>query len=342
MIVINARNVQEALTLGTERLLDDGRKEESRNGPVLVIDSPVTTVYRNPRERVLDLEARDHNPFFAFFETLWMFAGRNDLETLVPFNRNMAAFSDDGKFIRGSAYGCRWRSWFQLDQLQWLIEHLTNDPTSRRAVLTMWDPYSDLTSDTKDKPCNLQVLFRIRSGQLDITVYNRSNDIVWGAYGSNAVHFSMLQEYMAQALNLEVGFYYQVANNFHAYLENPVFQRMKKWVRENKEPDNFLTANHLYQYGYIPPSMLDKDKSLEDWDCDVKWFWESPTHAITRHSFFSNVALPMIRAHYAWRMKKDPQRFEKAKKLLSECRAEDWRVACWNWLERRQRKAEEK
>lgn len=50
-----------------------------------------------------------------------------------------------------------------------------------------------------------------------MTVANRSNDIIWGCYGANAVHMSMLQEFVANALGIPVGLYNQVSNDWHIY-----------------------------------------------------------------------------------------------------------------------------
>lgn len=344
MFTIDAANVNDALALGTRLLEDHGVQESSRNGPVLVAPEPVVTVYNYPWQRVLFLAERDHNPFFAFFETLWMFAGRDDLETLLPFNKNMAQFSDDGVYIRGSAYGCRWRRWFGYDQLEDLVHHLQADPRSRRAVLTMWDARTDPRVSSKDLPCNLQVLFRLNTyagtdrERLDMTVFNRSNDIVWGAYGSNAVHFSMLQEYVAGRLGVGIGKYYQFSNNFHGYVENPVYQRVREFYRHILIPNSNVYAS-LRQLSFTYP-MFSQGVSPKLWDTDVKAIWAGEEdESKFNHSFFPEVALPLLRAHKAWRDRSDPRRFSKAKYWLYDCLAPDWRLAAWQWVNRRQRRA---
>src|SRR5262249_11634251 len=144
-------------------------------GTVLVIDEPVTITYTHPRERVLFNTVRDANPFFHLYEALWMLAGRNDVAPLSYYNSRMKEFSDDGKTLNG-AYGYRWRnargreygsgltivmvddptlptgkrpvcadlSVGSCDQLDTLVNHLRADPTSRRAVLQMWNVEDDL------------------------------------------------------------------------------------------------------------------------------------------------------------------------------------------------------
>lgn len=81
--------------------------------------------------------------------------------------------------------------------------------------------WSDCGAVSKDIPCNLGVLFRVNDNNLDMTVTNRSNDIIWGLYGSNHVQFSMLHIAFAESLGWELGTYTHVSNSFHAYLDGP-------------------------------------------------------------------------------------------------------------------------
>jgi hypothetical protein len=83
----------------------------------------------------------------------------------------------------------------------------------------MWSAKDLVHQKTKDVPCNTSIYFAVNGeGALDMTVCNRSNDLVWGALGANAVHMSVLQEYIAARLDRDVGQYYQFTNNLHGYL----------------------------------------------------------------------------------------------------------------------------
>ncbi len=73
--------------------------------------------------------------------------------------------------------------------------------------------------------CNTHIYFDLRGGALNMTVCCRSNDLLWGAYGANAVHFSVLQEVIAWELAVSVGVYRQMSNNFHIYTELPMVQK---------------------------------------------------------------------------------------------------------------------
>lgn len=228
MNVITVRNVHRALPNAIDFLLREGIRRESRNGPVVQAPTPVTTVYQRPSERVVFWPERDANPFFHLFESLWMLSGRNDVASVARYAKQMMQYSDDGATLHG-AYGFRWRNHFVLsnrqdnfyhDQLPVIADRLRENPNDRRQVLSMWDAEEDFGREGKDLPCNLMATFQVSpEGALDLVVFNRSNDIVWGCYGANAVHFSYLHEYMALLAGYPMGTYTQVSVNWHAYLD---------------------------------------------------------------------------------------------------------------------------
>lgn len=223
MTILKARNVNGLLMPALRLIQAEGQPVSSRAGPVLTVPWPVMSVYERPRERVLLHPLRHCNPFFHFFEAMWMLAGRNDVEYLEQFVPRMATFAEDNGLLHG-AYGYRWRKHYDFDQIDWAVKHLANDPSSRRCVINMWDPDAD-NEPKNDLPCNTQLMFRVVGNALNMTVLNRSNDAIWGAYGANCVHFSFLQEFMACALELEVGRMFQFTNNLHIYLENAAWKR---------------------------------------------------------------------------------------------------------------------
>lgn len=322
MHVIEARNIQGALIQGLWHLKAEGRKRGSRNGEVLVVDGPVTTNYVYPRERVLFWPARDANPFFHLFESLWMLAGQNEVAPLTHYVGRMKDFSDDGVTLQG-AYGHRWTQHFHFDQLKVVIQRLMLDPDDRRCVLQMWDCQVDLDSKSRDIPCNTHIYFtRDYLGRLDMMVSCRSNDIIWGAYGANAVHFSMLQEFMAAGIGCAVGRYWQVSNNFHAYTKvfDPLFAALSGPAIAN--PYNFPVTMNRY-----PLVSID----LEEWRNELYRFvlgqhWQGFTDP-----FFKEVADPMQRAYGLYRKGE----LDAAIDIVGTVRAQDWCLAGAEWLERR-------
>jgi thymidylate synthase len=338
MYVLRARNVHCALPMGLDLLDECGIPRRSRAGNCVTAPAPVTTVYEQPTERVLFWPERDANPFFHFFEALYFLAGRNDAGYLDRFVRDYSArFSDDGRTLHGS-YGHRWRRHWRmagegrpLDQVATVIQLLRQHPDTRRAVLAMWDPISDLHGDEGlvDIPCNTAVMFRVRFGRrdepnrLDMTVTCRSNDIIFGAYGANAVHFSFLQEYVAANLGLVVGSYWQVSNDFHAYED--VLSRVA--VGSLARPERRIPS--LYETGEVRPFPLIQDPVA--WDNDLGLFMEEPESGALQEIFFNAVAQPLWMAHVSYREK----RWADAAEWADACAATDWRAAALQWLNKR-------
>lgn len=384
MHVIRARNVCEALLAGVSYLLREGLREDSRNGPVIVAPGPVTTVYERSTERVLSSPVRDANPFFHLAEALWMLAGRDDARFLNLFVRDFGARFADGEVMHG-AYGHRWRRALGFDQLDRVVEILRNDRLSRQAVIQMWDARTliddlyprggdegascdDLLGEWKDRPCNTHAYLRVRgdrgdkdlghgnvvdydNGVLDMLVSCRSNDVVWGAYGANAVHFSVLQEYLAARIGVGVGPLWQTSWNYHAYVSE-----LSSLERRSSRAGNFSGVDMLgyslrgnvYESGVFHEPLV-SDVERFDTECArllelhevVDWtrvetvppgnldcFLEVGRMANT---FLVNTAWPLLAAHGCWRAR----RHQAALGWLGLVRAQDWREAGREWLDRR-------
>lgn len=352
MDIITANSVSDALGTALGRLRTSGIKQDSRNGAVLVMPTPVVTVYTQPCKRVLFSPLRDANPFFHLMEALWMLAGKNDLLFPMQFNQRFREYSDDGSTIWG-AYGWRWREFFGYDQLEFIARDLRKNPNSRRAVLAMWNAAPEIAGvettfggnaadlfvaadGGKDVPCNTHVYFDCRDGKLNMTVCNRSNDAWWGAYGANAVHFSVLQEYMAAKIGVSVGVYRQFSNNLHLYTDVVPLDRISMFANDVYGSDRY-NSTHM-DHGVVP--MIDCD--IEMWERDLMRLVARdgiPNEHGWNSKFMRDVARPMYMAHDAWRHKQ----YDEADELVLTVTAWDWRIAAMEWLDRRHntRKAKE-
>jgi thymidylate synthase len=334
MYLIQARNVHEALPRCLKMLRTEGIDRESRNGPVRMFPMPVTTMYEAPEERVIFWAERDANPFFHFYESLWMLAGRNDVAPLTKYVPRMKDFSDDGEVFHG-AYGYRWRKHFEFDQLPLIAAALKKNPDDRRQVLAMWDAGVDLAEQEgrKDLPCNTQAMFSVTPlGHLNMMVTNRSNDIVLGAYGANAVHFSFLQEYMAARVGVKVGTYWQVSNNFHVY----------KTELEKVEPivgRQYDASNPYDSLLHVP---IVNGTSMDEWDGQLDLFLAGNQSIAGMDAFFRKVADPIVRAHGIYKSSKDLNRFNSVFGELTKCKDAAWKRACIDWMTRRYNKEKAK
>lgn len=313
MNTFSIRNAHQGLPVILDRLFKRGVKRSSRNGDVLQLVGPTLIEYERPMERVVFWEQRDANPFFHLLESMWMLAGRNDLKFVEGFVKNMRSFSDDGETING-AYGYRWRNWFDHDQLTEIALNLKHNPNCRRQVLSMWDGWTDLVNKTsRDVPCNTHAYFSVNpEGCVDMTVCNRSNDLVWGALGANAVHFSYLLEYMAALIGRPPGRYYQFTNNLHGYLTT---------IEPLQELTRMQGLACPYELGQVQPFYINQhDTSLMELDFDLL------DAGACSSEFFRKVVSPVRALHISR---------EQSEACLVQ--ASDWRLACEQWLARRRK-----
>lgn len=328
--------------------------QDSRNGPVFRLPGVTITQHTNPRDRVLFNAVRDSNPFFSVFESLWMLSGRNDVDFPAKFASQIREYSDDGKTLNG-AYGHRWRRHFGHDQLMIAASELRRDPMSRRVNIQMWDGDHDTGllagKGSKDLPCNLSMVMVNTEGRLDLTVFNRSNDLIWGAWGANLVHFAFVQEFVAQLAGLEVGTYYQVSSNTHIYSEFPITKRLLEPVENDRKIKFGVRPEVVAAAGLdMRPVFILSPKILEDDILQVSHtIWEFTRNldsffnefgitneyadlgANTISPFLREVAEPMRRA---WNFYKADQ-LESAVAYLEDRPPYDWLVNCKQWLERR-------
>jgi thymidylate synthase len=321
--VIRERNVNEAFLSGLWWLRTAGVREESRNGPVLVAPGPVITEYENPWERVLFEPRRDCNHVFHLLEALWMLTGSTDVTPLIPFNPRIVEYTED--LDMHGAYGARWIYWGDhgFNQIEESISQLRANRNSRQVVISMWNPEWDLTTTQwKDRPCNTHLYLDCRGGKLNMTVCCRSNDMLWGAYGANVVHFSILQEFIARAVGVPMGVYRQFSNNFHLYTDVPMVAEFLNTPPTYAE-DSYRTTKDLH----IP--LIADDEIYTDFlaDCqELTWnFKEEGNVYATR--FIRNIADPLKRAYLE----------RKAGKPYTLAGIEwcDWKLAFHDWCKRR-------
>lgn len=244
--------VNEALVEMCKKLLQYGVKREmhgfqaSTASACYEMPGPVVIEITDPTARQVLIPERKWNKVLPMAESLWMVLGSNDLDDLPGhFVRSIYNFSDDGHTWRGG-YAPRLRgytgisnqyyrslnsysirkmedkakdSFVTIDQLKYVIETLSKEPTSRQALITIHDPAKDsqLGLKTRDIPCTRSLHFMIVDGKLNLYVWMRSNDAVFGFSAVNLYNFTLMQQYVAKILGVPLGSYYHIADNFHYY-----------------------------------------------------------------------------------------------------------------------------
>lgn len=301
MFTAEYKGVNSFLVDISRKLLKDGVCRETRGVRSWELPYPITIKISNPLARLVTLPIRKWNLFLPYAESLWLASGRNDLEMIGSYLPKMKDFSDDNLFLRGG-YGPRLRkfngnacdyksdkeskssrihTFREVDQIQYVIEKLTLDRYSRQAVITIGDPAKDFFDNnelkkTRDFPCTclLQFQVNVMTDKLDLTVYLRSNDLIWGATAVNIFNYTFIQEYIAQILGVEIGSYYHTTNNLHFYEHHKELLSNLATIDENTINDDF------YVYEKYSSTLQEFDSNIQeliDWESS---FREGSTNSI--------------------------------------------------------------
>ena len=197
----------------------------------------------DPRNRIINFEARKTNLKYLLGEFVWYLNGssdpeviifyskfwnniRNKTEDMVPagyeletvnsnyghriFGRNMNLLVP--KAIDGVVRGIsQWKS---------TIELLSKDKETRQAIMNIHVP-ADRHAGNSDVPCTLTLQFFIRQDRLHLIVNMRSNDAILG-FTNDVFQFTMLQEAMLCSIKgvypeLKLGRYMHNAGSYHIY-----------------------------------------------------------------------------------------------------------------------------
>lgn len=269
-----------------ELILSEGRPRETRGNICYELPEPYMFKVSNPTARLIMIPERKWYATLPYAESLWLASGRNDMGFIRHYLERMDAFSDDKIFMRGG-YGPRFRHFngeradyavantseeheHEVDQFRYVIECFRADEQTRRAIITIGDPMKDdFGSDhqlkhTLDMPCTRMLHFMrdTSSNKLNLVVSMRSNDLLWGASAVNIFNYTFIQEYFAAMLNMEVGSYFHVANNFHIYEDK------LDVVKRIADSDSFEDIPYTYSKSF---------HNLKDFDSFVKQLSDEET-----------------------------------------------------------------
>ena len=238
---MNFASATEALPHLLNKLLTAGSVTPSRNGETRELTMQHITIDQTT-DPYITTPGRNVSLPAQIAETMWILAGRNDVEWLANYLPQAPRFSDDGKTWRGG-YGPRLRKFAgiddNIDQLKYIIDLLREDPDTRRAVFTIYDPATD-SQPGKDIPCNNWVHFLARGVKLHAHVAIRSNDAMWGWSGINSFEWSILNQVVAAYAGLLPGTITYDISSLHLYERH--YDKAQRIVDQTLLADNELDA----------------------------------------------------------------------------------------------------
>lgn len=208
------------------------------------------------------VSVRDLSPSYLFGELLWYFNGDESLDFISNYSSFWKNISDDGETCN-SAYGYLMQCRDGFNQIEKVIDILTDDPESRRAKINVNVP-NVRVKETLDEPCTMSLHFMIRKGNLDCTAIMRSNDI-WFGFPYDAAFFTTLQKYIAMRLNVGYGWYTHFAVSLHMYDRDA--EKLAQIVNNPiSRPIRFDDYSFFKNFNYI----FDSLKVAKKYDMNVK------------------------------------------------------------------------
>lgn len=219
LITFQGRTANDVWLQAYRHVRTKGLRQESRSGPTRELLHTALSI-NDPRQRWILARRPALNTALAIADVIWIATGRNDRRFLSYWSNTLSDYVGNARELHG-AYGHRLIRHFGFNQLMRAARALESCPDSRQVVLQIWDPLVDMPSCTgrprsRDIPCNVISMVKIRSGKLEWMQIMRSNDLFRGL-PYNLVQFTTLQEIVAGWLGIPMGSFNQVSDSLHLY-----------------------------------------------------------------------------------------------------------------------------
>lgn len=187
-------------------------------------------------------------------ELLWMLSGSTNIKMLQDNGIKIwdEWADDDGEL--GPVYGSQMRNFGGngVDQIAQLIDGIKNNPTSRRHLVTMWNP-TDLPNQ-KLPPCHYSFSCYVSNdGHLDLIFNMRSVDLYLGCPYDMAL-YGILMHMIGNVTGLKPRY---LQGNF---ADTHVYKSHKNAVK--------LYLNRGFVTDMVPQLTLPKKKSIDDYTLD--------------------------------------------------------------------------
>jgi thymidylate synthase len=171
------------------------------------------------RERFPLLTTKKLHLKSIIYELLWFLRGDTNIKYLNEHGVSIWDEWADENGNLGRVYGAQWRDWRGLngthvDQITKVISEIRENPSSRRLIVSAWNPAEIDTMALP--PCHVLFQFYVNEGELSCQLYQRSADLFLGV-PFNIASYSLLTMMVAQACDLKPGDFVHTFGDLHLY-----------------------------------------------------------------------------------------------------------------------------
>jgi thymidylate synthase len=213
-------------------------------------------------------------------ELLWFIRGETHVRSLqeagVTIWDEWATTEQTARFGRsegdlGPVYGHQWRNFGAtrrpdgtyerdgFDQLGWVVDEIRRNPSSRRLIVSGWNPKE--ADDVALPPCHTMFQFYVADGKLSCQLYQRSADVFLGV-PFNIASYALLTMMVAHVTGLAPGDFVHTFGDVHLYANH--FEQARLQLEREPRPlplmklDRSVTSlfdfrfEHFELVGYDP------------------------------------------------------------------------------------------
>ena len=152
-------------------------------------------------------------------ELIWFIRGDTNIAYLKENGVSIWDEWADENGDLGPVYGKQWRRWEapdgrSIDQFTGVIDSIRTNPTSRRLMVSAWNPAE--VDQMALPPCHSLFQFYVSNGRLSCQLYQRSADIFLGV-PFNIASYALLTHMIAAVTSLEPGDFVHTLGDAHLY-----------------------------------------------------------------------------------------------------------------------------
>ena len=205
----------------------------------------------------------------ALLELSWMLRGETNIAGLGKAANIWKPWADENGDL-GPVYGAQWRSFGKealneanpdiydphigIDQIQYVVSELRENPDSRRAFISSWNPLE--LEEMALPPCPVSYQFSLRGenyDELHLHVYQRSADLFLGV-PFDLVNFAVLAHVIGHALQVKTSWMQVSYGDVHIYGNHmeQVRKMLQEGAPETNDPRISLKKGISYLDGSVP------------------------------------------------------------------------------------------